>query len=72
MTIGDNIKRIAKQKGITIYKISKISGVSNSYLSEIVHNKKCNPSILVVKKIAKALEIPCEDILNETNISEVS
>lgn len=64
MTIGDNIRKISKKKSITMYRIAKDGKVSNSYLSEIVSNKRTNPSILIIKKIAKVLEVSVEELVN--------
>lgn len=63
MTIGEKIKSIANEKDISIYRIAKDSGVSNSYLSELINNKRQNPSIEIIKKISKVLEIPLEKLI---------
>lgn len=64
MTIGDNIRRIAEEKGITIYRISKEGKMSNGYLSDLVNNKQTNPSVTILKKIAKVLNVNVEDLIN--------
>jgi len=63
MTIGEKIKSIANEKDISIYRIAKDSGVSNSYLSELINNKRRNPSIEIIKKISKVLETPLEKLI---------
>lgn len=63
MTIGEKIKNIADEKKISIYKIAKDSGVSNSYLSELINNKRKNPSIKIIKKISEALSEPVEKLI---------
>lgn len=63
MTIGEKIKNIAEEKNISIYKIAKNSGVSNSYLSELINNKRQNPSIDIIKKISEALSEPVEKLI---------
>lgn len=62
MTVGDNIKRIAEQKGLTMYRIAKQGKVSNSYISEIVSNKRKNPSIDIMKKIASVLGVTIDEL----------
>lgn len=63
MTVGDIIRRTATEKGITPYRIAKSAGVSNSYLSDLLRNKRSNPSVDVLKKIAEALEVPIDDLI---------
>lgn len=64
MTIGENIKRIAEKEGITMYRLSKESKVSSSYISEIVSNKRKNPSIDIIKKIAGVLNVTIDELIN--------
>ena len=64
------IREIRKIKGIKLKELSDITGLSISYLSEIENNKDCNPSILTIIKIAKALDKKLSDIYfvdNEVN-----
>ncbi len=64
------IREIRKIKGIKLKELSDITGLSISYLSEIENNKDCNPSILKIIKIAKALDKKLSDIYfvdNEVN-----
>ncbi|MDP4147425.1 MAG: helix-turn-helix transcriptional regulator [Bacillota bacterium] len=63
MTIGDNIKRISAEKSITIYRLAKEGELSNSYLSEIVNNKKTNPSIDILRRICKVLKVSIEELI---------
>lgn len=64
MTVGDNIKRIAEEKGLTMYRIAKDGKISNSYISEIVSNKKQNPSIDIIKKIAGVLNVTIDELVS--------
>jgi transcriptional regulator with XRE-family HTH domain len=64
MTIGDNLKRIAEGKGISMYRIAKDAEISNSYISDIVSNKSLNPSIEILKKIAEVLRVPVEQLIS--------
>lgn len=64
MPIGDNIRRIAEEKNMTIYKVMKKSKVSMAYIYDLANNKQSNPSVDILKKIAKALEVSIEELLN--------
>lgn len=56
-TIGERIQQQRKSKGLSLIKLSKLSGVSKTYLSEIESGQKSNPSADVLLKIATALGV---------------
>lgn len=62
--IGERIRKIRKQRGISLTKLAQLSGVSKSYLSYLERDLKKNPSIIIVKKVASILEIPLETLLS--------
>ena len=51
------IKEIMKERNITQYRLSKLSGVSEGNLSVMLWNENCDPRISTVMAIAKALKI---------------
>lgn len=55
-TFGEFIKDIRIKKGLSIYKLSKESGVSHTYISQIEHGIKEQPSPEIIKKLANALD----------------
>ncbi|WP_078597183.1 helix-turn-helix domain-containing protein [Evansella clarkii] len=56
--IGKVIRQKRKEKGISLSELSRLTGVSKSYLSYIERGLKKNPSIDVTKKIFKTLDLP--------------
>ena len=54
--IAENLKKIRKEKHLSLDKIAQLSGVSKSMLSQI---EKCevNPTISTLKKITNGLKI---------------
>lgn len=64
MTIGDKVRSIATKKKITPYRIAKDGKISNSYISDLINNKQTNPSIGIVKKIAKVLDVSVDELIN--------
>ncbi|WP_099330025.1 helix-turn-helix domain-containing protein [Clostridium paraputrificum] len=64
MSLSDNIKRISKEKDITMYRIAKEGNLSTSYVWEIVQGKRENPSIRVIKKIANVLEVTVDELVS--------
>lgn len=66
------IKEIRKKKNITVYKLSKLTGISRTYLLELENNKKFNPSLSVMYKIANALEVKIDDLFyTELDLEEL-
>lgn len=51
----NQIKKIREEKGITLVKLSDLSGVSVGYLCHLEKGSRNNPSIDVMDKISKAL-----------------
>lgn len=56
------IKKIRLEKNITLYRLSKLTGITRSYLIELENNKKFNPSLKVMHKIATALNVKVDDL----------
>lgn len=54
--VGKKIKRLRLKKKMSLTDLSKISGVSKSYLSDLEIGVRNNPSIDIIKKIAKGLD----------------
>ena len=58
MNIGETIKDIRKRKGLSQQKLSALSGISQTYLSQIEKGDRQSPTIDVLHKISEALELP--------------
>jgi transcriptional regulator with XRE-family HTH domain len=54
MTIGTELKTVMEREGITGYRLSKETGIGQSYISKILHNQM-NPSYLTLKRILNVL-----------------
>ena len=51
------LKNILSNRNISIYRLSKISGIGDGRLNQIINNKTESPQIQTVVKIAKALDL---------------
>ena len=58
------IKDLMKEKNMSIYRLSKETGISDSFLGKILNGKVENPRIQTVKQIAKALNVAINEIVN--------
>lgn len=60
------IKEIRENKNITLYRLSKKTGISRSYLTDLENNKKTNPSLETAYKISLALDVGIRDLFYST------
>lgn len=51
------LKTLIEKENISMYRLSKLSGIENKSIWNIVNNKRKDPQISTVVKIAKALEL---------------
>lgn len=54
---GEYIRKLRKEREMTIRQLELYSGVSNSYLSQMENGKRGIPSPDIIKKLAKGLRV---------------
>lgn len=60
--VAENIKRIRKSKKLSLERTAALAGVSRSMLGQIERGE-ANPSVALLGKIAMALKVPAEVLL---------
>ena len=55
--LGTTIRRMRKEKKLTIRKLAELSGVSHPYLSQLENGRNDNPSPAIIGKIARGLRV---------------
>ncbi|MDM5187577.1 helix-turn-helix domain-containing protein [Bacillus sp. DX4.1] len=68
--IGERIKRLRLQRGISLTELAEKAGVAKSYISSIERNLQKNPSIQFLEKIANVLQIPVDILLHDETTPE--
>ncbi|MBM7579218.1 helix-turn-helix domain-containing protein [Jeotgalibacillus terrae] len=63
--IGDKIKYLRLKKGYSVSHLASRSNVSKSYLSNLENNKKNNPSLFILSKIAHTLDVSVEYLVDK-------
>lgn len=63
--IGERIKRLRLQKGISLTELAEKAGVAKSYISSIERNLQQNPSIQFLEKISSVLQVPVDALLHD-------
>lgn len=61
--ISKTVKRLREKMGISQEKLARLADVSNNTIINIEAGKQDNPTIETLKKIAKALNTPIEDLI---------
>jgi len=61
--ISKTVKRLREKMGISQEKLARLADVSNNTVINIEAGKQGNPTIETLKKIAKALNTPIEDLI---------
>lgn len=60
--LGQNIKRIREQKGMTQGDICRALNLDRGYISSIENGKR-NPTLSTIKKLADALNVSVDELL---------
>jgi transcriptional regulator with XRE-family HTH domain len=66
--INEKLKKIRKERGLSLRALAEKSGISKSTLNDI-ENGKSNPTTETLAKIAKALDIKISDFFRTENDS---
>ncbi len=64
-TIGKNIKRFRQEKGISQDKLSKLADISLNTVVKIELDQSPNPTLETIQKLAKALGVSLDDLVNK-------
>ncbi len=63
VTLSENLNKIAKEKNISMYRIAKDGELSMSYVWDICKGKKENPSLSILRKLSKVLDVSIEELI---------
>jgi DNA-binding XRE family transcriptional regulator len=61
--LAKTVKRLREKMWISQEKLARLADVSNNTIINIEAGKQNNPTIETLKKIAKALNAPIEDLI---------
>jgi transcriptional regulator with XRE-family HTH domain len=67
--LGDDLRNLRKQKGLTIERLSQLSKLSTGVISQIERNKTA-PSIRTLFALTSALDVPMGWLLEDTKEGE--
>lgn len=65
MNVGQKIKMLRRIKNISQSKLSEVTGISRSYISEMENGKYENISINILCDLCRGLEVTPNDLIPE-------
>ncbi|WP_243386354.1 helix-turn-helix domain-containing protein [Bacillus kexueae] len=71
--IGERIKKLRTERGLSLSELADKAGVAKSYLSSIERQIQKNPSVQFLEKISSVLDVPVNDLLRQqtSNIDDL-
>lgn len=66
--IGDKLRKRRQEFGLSLQQLADASGSSKSYIWELEHKNHARPSGDKLSKIAEALELPIEYLLDASKL----
>lgn len=64
MEIGERLRKIRKSKGLSIYKLSQETGISQNHISDLELGRR-KPSVDTIKRLIEPLGITLAELFNE-------
>jgi len=65
MNIADNLKKFRTQKELSLEKVARLANISLNTVVKIENGTNKNPTIDTLSKIAKALEVGVDDLIQK-------
>lgn len=69
--LGELIRALREERGMSLGDLERASGVGKGYLWELETETKANPSVDILQKIARALEVPASRLIGEPEAAAV-
>lgn len=62
--LANNIKKLREAKGLSQEKLARLADVANNTLIKMESGENQNPTLITLKKIAKAFGVSVDDLIN--------
>lgn len=66
MDIAERLKAVRKSKNISVYKLSQLSGVSETHIRDLERGDH-NPSFDTLSRLAKPMGLSLSELFNESD-----
>lgn len=61
--LSKNLKKLREKKGLSQDRLAKLADIANNTVIKIEQGENINPRLDTLKKIAKALEVSVDDLI---------
>ena len=61
--LANNIKKLREAKGLSQEKLARLADVANNTLIKMESGENQNPTLITLKKVAKALGVSVDDLI---------
>jgi len=62
--LANNIKKLRETKGLSQEKLARLADVANNTLIKMESGENQNPTLVTLKKVAKAFGVSADDLIN--------
>lgn len=62
--LSKNLKKLRERKGLSQDRLAKLADVANNTIIKIEQGKNVNPRLDTLKKVAKALEVSVDELID--------
>ena len=66
MNLCDKLKNLRQSKGITVYRLSQETGISQNHIRELESGKR-NPSVETLRRLCDALAVNLSEMFNDSS-----
>ena len=70
MDISERLRSIRKAKNMSVYKLSQLSGVSETHIRDLERGDR-NPSVDTLCRLVEPMGVPLSELFNESNNATV-
>jgi transcriptional regulator with XRE-family HTH domain len=64
--LSKNLKKLREKKGLSQDRLAKLADIANNTIIKIERGENINPRLDTLKKIAKALKVKVDDLINDS------
>jgi len=61
--LSKNLKKLREKKGLSQDRLAKLADIANNTIIKIEQGKNINPRLDTLKRIAKALDVSVDDLI---------
>ncbi|WP_342432916.1 helix-turn-helix transcriptional regulator [Neobacillus sp. FSL H8-0543] len=62
---GKKLKKLRDEKGISLGKLSEMTGISKSYISLLEREIQTNPGLDILEKLAETFDVEVEELVRK-------